>query len=157
MTLTEIGDLLELGSQLLQIACPSETPDGAELLVSGTTRPNEVRVVGVGESIRARTGRGENRALLEHEHCATGARERENSLDRIDAFRVGDGMTATVCDPELDAFFRRETRNEFGALGFGGAKLEMRRPRTTERRTAEEHPAQVCTSTASTCDDASRR
>jgi len=157
VALAKIGDLLKLWRQLLQIARPPETLDGTKLLVSGATRPDEIRVVGVGESIGARTGRGEDGALLEHEHRAPRAGKREHALDRVGTFCIGDGMPAAVGHPELHAFFRCETRDEVRALRFCRAKLEVRRARTAERRTAEQHAAQVCTATASACDDASRR
>ena len=126
MALAELGDLLQLRRQLLQIAGAAETLNRAQLLVGGTTRADEVRVVGIGQPIRARTGGAQDGALLEDEHRAACAGESEHSLDRVQPFRIGDGMAAAIGDPKLDSFFRREAREEISALHFRAAKLEVR-------------------------------
>src|SRR5262245_37354803 len=138
VSLAQLGNFLQSRRQLLQIPGATETLDCTKLLVRRTARANEVRMVGVGESIRARSRRGQDGALLEDEHGAAGAGECEHTLDRVDAFRVGDRVAAAVDDPQLDSLLRREARDEVRTLQFGAAQLEVRGPRAAERGAAEQ-------------------
>ena len=157
MTLAELGDLPQLRRQLLQVAGSAEPLDRTQLLVGRTARANQVRMVGVGEAIRARAGRAEDGALLEDEDGAARAGECEHALDRVQPFGISDGVPASVGDPELDSFFGGEACEEVSALRFGAAKLEVRRARAAQRAAAQQRAAQVGAAATGARDDAARR
>jgi hypothetical protein len=157
MTLAQLRDFLQLRRQRRERTGTPKSLDRAQLLVRGAARANEIRMVGIRKSIRTGASRRQDGALLEDEHGAARSGKRQDSFDRVDAFRIGDDVATAVGDAEADAFLCRETRDEVGALRLGGAQLEVRRARSAEGCTAEERPAQVRTAAAGTCDDAARR
>src|SRR5438477_3332346 len=66
MTLAKLSDFLQLRRQLAERAGAAEALDRTQLLVRGTTRSHEVRVVGIRKTIGTRAGRRDDGALLEH-------------------------------------------------------------------------------------------
>jgi hypothetical protein len=120
--------------------------------VRGTTRPDEIRVVGVGESVRLRARLTHDGALLELEHEPTSAGEGERVLDGAPSLRVRDGVATAVGDGE-----RRELGEERGSVERVRADLEVQRRRRRQRPRAEERAANVRAAAAGARDDRRRR
>jgi hypothetical protein len=122
----ELGDLLKSRRELRELAAPPQSFYGSQLIVCGAARPDQVRVVGVRQAIRPRARRCHHRALFEEQDRAARAGKRERVGNRLDSFRVGDGVPSTVEDAESHSFLTGDAREEVGAVDSSAANLEMR-------------------------------
>lgn len=157
MALPKLGNLQKSRRQLRQLAAAAESLDGTELVVCRPARSNEVRMIRVGQAVRARTRRGHDRPLLEEEYGPTCAGERERVSNRLGSLGVGDGVAAAFQHTQAHSRFVGDPCDELGALDPGGADLQVRRARTAERPATEQRPAEVRPAAACTRDDATRR
>ncbi len=98
MSLPQLGHFLKSRGELRQLAAPTKSLYGSELVVCGTARADEIRVVGVRQPVRPRARGRHDRALFEEQNRAARACKRECVGDRLDALRVGDGMPSTIED-----------------------------------------------------------
>ena len=98
MSLSELGDLLQSSREFGQLAASAKSLYRSELVVCGTARPDEVRVVGVRQAIRPLARSRHDRALFEEQDGAARTGKRECVGDRFDSLRVGDGMPPAVED-----------------------------------------------------------
>ena len=143
MSLSQLGDLLKSRGELRQLAALTKSLDGSELVVCSTARPDEVRVVGVRQSVRSRACGRHDRAFFEEKDGAARTGKRECVGDRLDSLRVSDCMPATVEDAEAHSFFAGDACEEVGAVDPCAADLEMRRAGPAERATAEQCPSKI--------------
>src|SRR5579884_3144566 len=81
VTQPELCHLVQTLGQPLELAGLLQQLDGAKLRMRGSTRTDEVRVVGVGEAVRARARRRDDRVLLEREHDTARTGERKDVGD----------------------------------------------------------------------------
>ena len=143
MSLPELGDLLESRGQPRQFAAATQSLDGFQLVVCGSARTDQVRVVGVRQAIGPRARGRHDRALLEEQHGSARAGKGECVRNRFDSFGVRDGMPPPVENGEAYAFLVRDAREEFGAFDSRATDLEVRRAGTAERAAPEQRSAHV--------------
>jgi hypothetical protein len=139
----ELGDLPKSRRELRQLAGPAQSFYRSQLLVCGTARPDQVRVVGVRQAIRPRARRRHHGPLFEEQDGAVRAGKRERVGNRLDSLRVCDSVPFTVEDAESHPFLTGDTREEVGAVDPSAANLEMRRARAAERTAAEQRSPEV--------------
>ncbi len=128
-----------------------------ELSPRRSTRPHEVRVIRVRESVRPSADLRDYGALLEREHRLGGAHEGEQGLDRLPALRVYGRVGRALDGRELDALGMRKPDEECRRLLRGCPELDVRRAPERDRARAEECAAEVCGATAAPRDDTPRR
>ena len=143
MSLAQFRDLLQAGGQLRELSRATEALDRAQLVVGCAARANEVGVVGVGESVRPRTRRGHDGALLEQEHRSIRTGEREDVGDRFQAFRIGNGMPTAIVHREPGTLLGRNSSEEVSTFWLCTPDLEVRRARAGERASAEKGTTDV--------------
>jgi hypothetical protein len=144
VSLPQLGYFLKSRRELRQLAAPAKSLYGSQLVVCGTARPDEIRVVGIRQPVCARARGRHDRALFEEQDRAAGARKRECVGDGLDSLRVGDGMPSTIEDAEAHSFVAGDSREEVGTVDPCAADLEMRRAGPAERASAEQRSPQIC-------------
>ena len=82
--------------QCIEPTFGGESPHGLSLPVCGARGAHEIRVIGVGEAVRPPACRADNGSFLEDEDSIVRTGRCEHIGDRLRAFRVGDGVPATV-------------------------------------------------------------
>jgi hypothetical protein len=68
VSLSELGDLLQSRRQPRQLTTPTQSLDGLQLVVCGSARPDEVRMIRVRQAIGPRARGRDDRALFEVQH-----------------------------------------------------------------------------------------
>src|SRR5438270_10204018 len=101
--------------------------------MSGAAGADEVRMVGVRETVRAFAGRGEHRALLEREDDVARAGRREDVADRVRPLRVRDGVTAAVVDGEVRTLLGRDSSRERRTGNAGASHFQVWVARAAQR------------------------
>ena len=147
-------DLLERPGQGLQPARAPQGADGADLLVRGAARADEVGVIGVGQAIGARLRVRDDGLLLEDERQVTRPRKRKRSGDRVHSLDVRGDVPPAVDQRQLDVLVRDRGGQETSALLLREPDLEVRAARTAQRPGAEKRAAQVGTAATAARDDA---
>jgi hypothetical protein len=137
VSLSQLGDLLKSCREPRQLAAPAQPFHGSQLVVRGSARPDEVRMVGIREAIGPRARGRHDRALFEEQDSPARAGKCECVRDRLESLRVGDGVPSAVEDSEAHSFLVRDARQKVGAFGSGAADLEVRRTGTAERAATE--------------------
>jgi hypothetical protein len=155
--LAELGDFLETRRKLCQLAAPAQALDCSQLVVRGSARPHEVRVVGIRQAVGPRARGGHNCALFEQQDGPACAGERERVGDRLDSLGVGDGVAAAIEYAESHSFLLGDTCDELCAFDAGGAQLEVRRAWAAQRTAAEQRAADVRGAAAGARNDPARR
>jgi len=152
VSLPQLGDLLKSRGELRQLAALTKSLNGSELVVCSTARPDEVRVVGVRQSVRPRACGRHDSTFFEEKDGTACSGKRECVGDRLKSLRVSDCMPATVEDAEAHSFFGGDACEEVGAVDPCAADLEMRRAGPAERATAEQCPSEICAAAARASD-----
>ena len=88
----QLGDLDEVLRQFVEV----ERANRLELDVRGAGGAHEVRLVRVDEPVCARAGRCDDGVLFQAKHDVACTGQGEQVVDRLVAFRVGDGVTAAL-------------------------------------------------------------
>jgi hypothetical protein len=96
MTLAECCDLLQTLGQPFELTRSAQQVDCTQLIVRGTARADEVRVVGIREAVRSRACGRHHGALLKQQDGLVCAGKREHVRNRLRTFRVRDGVSSTV-------------------------------------------------------------
>ena len=109
----------------------------AELSMRRAARPDEVRVIRVGEPVRACPCRRHDCRLLKGQHRIARAGGDEEIRDRFRSLCVRDGVPAPVEDGEPRSLSRGNLGDELCSAERGGAELEMPCPGTADRAAAE--------------------
>ena len=91
-------------------------------------RPDEVRVVGVGEPVRCRRGRTHHGVLVDGERGVARTGEREQVGDRLRAAGGRSRIPGPLADTELDSLGRRDPGEIGRSRQVGAAQLEIDRP-----------------------------
>jgi hypothetical protein len=157
VSLPELGDLLKSRGESRQLAAPTQSLHGLQLVVCGSARPDQVRVVGIRQAIGPRARGRYDRAFFEEQHGPTRAGKGECARDRFYSFRVGDSVPPAVEDSEAHSFLVCDACEEVGALGPGAADLKVRGSGTAERTAPEQGSAQIRRAAARPGDHAPRR
>ena len=157
MAFAKLGDLLESRGEPRQLAAPTQSLHGSQLVVCRSARADEVRVVGIRQPVCPRARRRHDRALFEEQDGPAGAGKRERVRDRFDSLCVRDGVPPAVEDTETHSFLVCDAREEVGALGSCAADLEVGRTRTAERTASEQCSAQIRRTATRARDDPPRR
>ena len=144
MSFPELGDLLESCGQLRQLSTPAKSLHGSKLVVRSTARPDEIRVVGVGQAVCPRARGRHDRALFEKQDGAARAGKGECVRDRLYSLRISDGVPSAIEDTEANSLLLGYPREEVGAVDPGATDLEMRRAGPAEGTTAEQRSPDVC-------------
>ncbi len=116
----ELGDLAQLGCELVEAPVGLEPANRPELLLGGAARADDVGVVRVREPVRTRARRGDDRALLEAQRSLVRAEEGEELRDRVGRLRVRDSVAPAVVHGELEPFGGRERSEMLGAFDIRG-------------------------------------
>lgn len=98
----ELGSLAKTVREQGESIVGSKLLDGLELITSRAARPHEVRMVGVGEAVRACARLCDDSALLEREDRLRCPHDRERGLDRLPALRIGDGICRALGNGKFD-------------------------------------------------------
>src|SRR5207248_3913 len=113
--------------ELIQAAVSLETLERFQLRMSRSTGANEIRVVSVGETVRAGLRLPHHRALVEYERGIARAGKRERFGNPLEAFRIGDHVIPALADVQRDVLLRRSFGDELRRLFRLGPHLEVRR------------------------------
>ncbi len=153
----QVGCLAQPRWQCVEPTFGCQSPHGLRLPVRGARRPHEVRVVGVGEAIRPPACRADNGSFLEDEDGVVRTSRCKHIGDRLGAFRVGDGVPATIERSQLQVLASCEVGKEARAIHAGCTDLEMRRARAAQRTAAEKCAPEIRTPAARSADHTARR
>jgi hypothetical protein len=153
VSLAQLGDLLKARWELRQLAASPQSLYGPQLVVCGSARPDQVRVVGICQAIGTRARGRHDRALFEQQDGLARTCKCECVRDRFDSLRVGDGVPSAVEDSELHSFLGCDVRKKVSAVGPRTADLQVRRTRAAERAATEQRPAEVRRTAARARDD----
>jgi len=157
MALAELGNFLQPCRQPLELAVATQPLYGAQLIVCRTARPNEIRVVGVCETVGARSRRGHHRSFLEEEHRLICSGKRKDVGDRVEPLRVRQRVPAAVQNSEPSSFLLGDAGEKPSSIRPRAPDLEMRGAGPAEGPTAEERTSDIGASTARARDDATGR
>jgi hypothetical protein len=149
---TQFGHLAKSGFEVAEPTRLGELPRRTQLLVRRATRTDEVRVIGVRESVRARACGPDNGVLVEQEHRVTRSGFREDIGDGLRSLGVRDRVAAPV-----EGVQRRERRQKLRPLERRRPDLEVRSAWPGERAAAEQGSAHVGGAAARPPDDTLRR
>jgi hypothetical protein len=156
MTAPKHRHLPQPRGQLLKLPVPLEPFDSPQLIVSGSARAHEIRMVSVGDAIRAGASRRDDRSLFEREHRASGTGQREHVGDRIDPLCVRSNVPTAVNHRERRALAARKVGDEARAVGRRRADFQVGCARARQRTRAQERAPNVGGATARTSDDTPR-
>ncbi len=149
--------LAEVVGESLEHAVRPEAPGRLDLELGGTARPDEVRVVRVGQAVRLRARVGHDRALFEREHRFGRTGEREQRLDRVPALGVGRSVARALHHAERDVELSGDLLDERRGRQRCASELEMRGSAQREGSATEERTPDVRALAAGACDEPSRR
>ena len=119
------GELLQFLRKTRERAAPFKATQCSQLSTRGSARPHEIRVVGVGQAVRAGLGGADHSALGQSEYRTRGSGKGEKLRNRLRALRVGNRMTAAILDGQSDPFGSRHIRQKFGSRAVLGPHLEV--------------------------------
>ena len=122
----EPRDLLQLGASESRRPLRSRRRTAWSWRVRRAAGADEVRVVGVGEPVRARARGPHDRALLQRERGLARAGGCEDARDPVDALRIGDHVVGALGDAQLATLGGRGGGDRVRALAGLAAHLEMR-------------------------------
>jgi hypothetical protein len=111
MSQPQVGDVREARGKVAEDAGVGEAAHGDDLLVRRSSRPDEVGLVRVRETVRAAARRSDNGVLVERQDGVARAGFGEHVRDRVRALRVGDRVP-----PPVEHGERREGGEELRAL-----------------------------------------
>ena len=154
---TQGRDLLELVGQRRERPAFLELVDGAQLLLGGPARANEVRVVGVRKPVRGGAGRADHRLLVDGQGGVARSGQGEHVGDRLRPVRERHRARAPLSRAEDDVVLRSDPNEELRPVGLRKPHLELGRPRAADRPGAEQRTARVGRTAAGTPDDPRRR
>jgi hypothetical protein len=157
MARSKLRDLLQSKRELLELTAPTQARHCKQLFVCGTAGPDEVGMVSVREAIGAGARCGNDRTLLEEEHCLRRTGEHEDIGNRFQSLRVCHSVASAVEHAQLDTFLTRYACEELGPFGSGGAYFQVRRARAAERAATEQRTTDVRATAARARDDSARR
>jgi hypothetical protein len=120
-------------------------------------RADEIRVVRVGEAVRARFRRADDGAFLQQEDRVARSGRREEVGDRLGALRIGDGVAPAVEDAQAQPVATCELDEKLGAGEPGRTNLEVGRARATDRSASHQRAPQVGVPAARPPDDSAWR
>jgi len=152
--LTQLRDFLKARRQLREFTTPAQTVHRTELLVRRSACPDEIGVVGVRKAIGAGASTSHDSAFLEDKYGPARARQREDVRDRLHPLGVCNRVPFAVEDAEASTVLRCDPSDERCALSAGAPDLEVRRPWTAKRSSAEQCSAEVGSTAAGAGDDA---
>src|ERR687897_848952 len=135
---SELGQLTQFRRQPLEAAA-LQSPHCAQLLSGRAARTHEIRVIGVRKPVCPRLRSADDASLREGQNRARGTGRRQHLRDRLGALGVGEGMSGTLLDPELDLLGRRDLGDELRAAPLTGPQLQVgaRDTPRTEQAAAE--------------------
>lgn len=157
MTRAQISDFPECVVELRKLSASSKLLDCGELVMRGTACANEVRVVGVRQSVRTCACCSHHRLLLEREDDVVRACGSEDCADLLGSFCICDRVASTVVHAKLRSFMAGDVRNELCSLRGRRADLEVEVTRSGHRSCAEKGSAQIRAAATRSRHDAARR
>jgi hypothetical protein len=113
---SQLGYFLQSRRQPLELSASPQALDCAELLVRGPACAHEVRMVCVGQTVRAGAGCRHHRTFLEEEHCLTCTGQCEEVGNRLQPLCVGNRVAPAVQHAELDTLLKCDSREELRAF-----------------------------------------